>query len=57
MFRASRPRCWTRACPGQDKAAYDRTANELIGRFEENFSAFEAGVGDEVRAAAIRAAA
>ena len=40
-----------------DKAAYDRTARELIGRFEKNFSAFEAGVGDEVRAAAIRAAA
>ena len=41
----------------QDKAAYDRTARELIARFEQNFSAFEAGVGDEVRAAAIRAAA
>jgi phosphoenolpyruvate carboxykinase (ATP) len=40
-----------------DKAAYDRMARDLIGRFEKNFSAFEAGVGDEVRAAAIRAAA
>jgi phosphoenolpyruvate carboxykinase (ATP) len=40
-----------------DKAAYDRTARDLIGRFEKNFVAFEAGVGDEVRAAAIRAAA
>jgi phosphoenolpyruvate carboxykinase (ATP) len=40
-----------------DKAAYDRTARELISRFEKNFAAFEAGVGDEVRAAAIRAAA
>jgi phosphoenolpyruvate carboxykinase (ATP) len=40
-----------------DKAAYDRTARDLIGRFEKNFAAFEAGVGDEVRAAAIRAAA
>ncbi len=40
-----------------DKAGYDRTARELIARFEKNFAAFEAGVGDEVRAAAIRAAA
>jgi phosphoenolpyruvate carboxykinase (ATP) len=40
-----------------DKSAYDRMARDLIGRFEKNFSAFEAGVGDEVRAAAIRAAA
>ncbi|MGA8193297.1 MAG: phosphoenolpyruvate carboxykinase (ATP), partial [Acetobacteraceae bacterium] len=40
-----------------DKAAYDRMAKDLIGRFEKNFAAFEAGVGDEVRAAAIRAAA
>ena len=31
-----------------DKAAYDRMAHELIGRFEKNFAAFEAGVGDEV---------
>jgi len=40
-----------------DKAAYDRMAKDLVGRFEKNFSTFEAGVGDEVRAAAIRAAA
>jgi len=40
-----------------DKQAYDRVAKELVGRFEKNFAAFEAGVGDEVRAAAIRAAA
>jgi phosphoenolpyruvate carboxykinase (ATP) len=40
-----------------DKAAYDRMASELVGRFEKNFAAFEAGVGDEVRAAAIRTAA
>jgi phosphoenolpyruvate carboxykinase (ATP) len=40
-----------------DKAAYDRMAKELIGRFEKNFTGFEAGVGAEVRAAAIRAAA
>ncbi len=40
-----------------DKAAYDRTAAELVARFEKNFSTFEGGVGDEVKAAAIRAAA
>jgi phosphoenolpyruvate carboxykinase (ATP) len=40
-----------------DKAAYDRMARDLVGRFEKNFSAFEAGVGDEIRAVAIRAAA
>jgi phosphoenolpyruvate carboxykinase (ATP) len=40
-----------------DKAAYDRVAKDLVGRFEKNFAAFEAGVGDEVRAAAIGAAA
>jgi phosphoenolpyruvate carboxykinase (ATP) len=40
-----------------DKAAYDRQAKELIGRFEKNFAGFEAGVGEEVRAAAIRVAA
>ena len=40
-----------------DKAAYDRIAKELIGRFEKNFASFESGVGDEVRAAAIRTAA
>jgi phosphoenolpyruvate carboxykinase (ATP) len=40
-----------------DKAAYDRMAHHLVERFEENFASFESGVGDEVRAAAIRAAA
>jgi phosphoenolpyruvate carboxykinase (ATP) len=40
-----------------DKAAYDRTAAELVARFEKNFAGFEGGVGDEVKAAAIRAAA
>ncbi len=40
-----------------DKAAYDRTAHDLIGRFERNFASFEAAVGEEVRAVAIRAAA
>jgi phosphoenolpyruvate carboxykinase (ATP) len=40
-----------------DKDAYDRMAKELVGRFEANFSVFEAGVADEVKAVAIRAAA
>ena len=40
-----------------DKAAYDRMARELVASFEKNFRAFEAGVGDEVRAVALRAAA
>jgi phosphoenolpyruvate carboxykinase (ATP) len=40
-----------------DKEAYDRMAVDLIGRFERNFAPFEAGVGEEVRAAAIRTAA
>jgi phosphoenolpyruvate carboxykinase (ATP) len=40
-----------------DKAAYDRMAGQLIARFEANFASFEAGVGDEVKAVAIRAAA
>ncbi len=40
-----------------DKAAYDETAKALVARFEENFSNFEGGVGDDVRAVAIRAAA
>ena len=40
-----------------DKAAYDRTAAELVKRFEANFANFEQAVDDTVRAAAIRAAA
>ncbi len=40
-----------------DKQAYDKMAKQLIARFEANFAAFEAGVGDDVKAAAIRAAA
>ena len=40
-----------------DKADYDRTARDLIARFEKNFAGFEAGVSDEVKAAAIRVAA
>ncbi len=39
-----------------DKAAYDAMAKHLVSRFEENFAVFEAGVDDEVRAVAIRAA-
>ncbi|MEA2788641.1 MAG: hypothetical protein QOG73_1047, partial [Acetobacteraceae bacterium] len=40
-----------------DKAAYDRMAKHLIERFEENFAVFEADVGEDVKAVAIRAAA
>jgi phosphoenolpyruvate carboxykinase (ATP) len=40
-----------------DKTAYDRMAGQLIARFEANFASFEAGVGDEVKAVAIGAAA
>ena len=40
-----------------DKAAYDRTAADLVARFEKNFASFEAAVGEEVKAAAIRTAA
>jgi phosphoenolpyruvate carboxykinase (ATP) len=40
-----------------DKAAYDAMATHLVARFEENFAKFEGDVGDDVRAAAIRAAA
>jgi len=40
-----------------DKAAYDRTARDLVGRFERNFAEFAGMVPDEVRAAAIRVAA
>ena len=40
-----------------DKDAYDRMAKHLVKRFEENFADFEGGVGDDVRAAAIRALA
>ena len=40
-----------------DKAAYDRTARDLAGRFEENFATFQEGASEEVRASAIRAAA
>jgi len=40
-----------------DKAAYDRTARELVSSFEKNFRSYEEAVGDDVRAAAIRVAA
>ncbi len=40
-----------------DKAAYDRAATDLVGRFEKNFANFQGGVTEDVKAAAIRAAA
>jgi phosphoenolpyruvate carboxykinase (ATP) len=40
-----------------DKAAYDATAAKLVGLFEKNFETFAGAVSDEVKAAAIRAAA
>ena len=40
-----------------DKDAYDRTARELVKRFEVNFAPFTKAVDDSVLAAAIRAAA
>jgi phosphoenolpyruvate carboxykinase (ATP) len=40
-----------------DPAAYDIAAAELARRFEANFAPFADGVGEAVRAAAIRAAA
>ncbi len=38
-----------------DKAEYERVARELVRRFEANFAAFEASVGEEVLTAAIGA--
>jgi phosphoenolpyruvate carboxykinase (ATP) len=40
-----------------DKDAYDQTARDLSGRFESNFKQFEPYVGEDVKAAAITAAA
>ena len=40
-----------------DKAAYDAAAKDLVGRFEKNFATFAEGASDEVKAAAIKAAA
>ena len=39
-----------------DRAAYDKMAKHLIARFEENFAAYESGVGADVKAVAIRSA-
>ncbi len=50
-------RCWIRVSPGPIRPAYDRMARQLIERFEANFATFEAGVGDDVKAVAIRTAA
>jgi len=40
-----------------DKGAYDETARALTRRFEANFREYEPFVGNEVKEAAIRAAA
>ena len=40
-----------------DRAAYDRTAAELVARFQRNFEAFASLVGEDVKAASIRSAA
>ncbi|MBY0336061.1 MAG: phosphoenolpyruvate carboxykinase [Acetobacteraceae bacterium] len=40
-----------------DKAAYDKTAAHLVSLFEKNFESFAGAVGDDVKAAAIKAAA
>jgi phosphoenolpyruvate carboxykinase (ATP) len=40
-----------------DKEAYDRTARDLVARFEANFQSFAGMVDEQVREAAIRAAA
>ncbi|MBE9604770.1 phosphoenolpyruvate carboxykinase [Acetobacteraceae bacterium H6797] len=40
-----------------DKAAYDATAKKLVGLFEKNFETFAGAVSEDVKAAAIRAAA
>jgi phosphoenolpyruvate carboxykinase (ATP) len=39
-----------------DKAAYDATARDLVERFAANFASFAPHVGEDVRAAALRAA-
>ena len=38
-----------------DKAAYDATARDLVGRFERNFATFAEYVGEDVRAVALKA--
>jgi phosphoenolpyruvate carboxykinase (ATP) len=40
-----------------DKAAYDRAAADLVSRFEKNFATFQGVAAEDVKAAAIRAAA
>jgi phosphoenolpyruvate carboxykinase (ATP) len=40
-----------------DKAAYDRTAANLVGLFEKNFATFAGAVSEDVKAVAIRTAA
>ncbi len=40
-----------------DKSAYDKAARDLVARFEKNFASFDSLVDDDVRAAAIKAAA
>jgi phosphoenolpyruvate carboxykinase (ATP) len=40
----------------RNKSAYDSTARDLVGRFHKNFVQFEGHVGEEVRAAAPKAA-
>ena len=40
-----------------DQAVYDRTAADLVARFQANFEAFAGLVGEDVKAASIRAAA
>ena len=40
-----------------DKAAYDTAARDLVTRFERNFATFADGASEDVKAAAIRAAA
>jgi phosphoenolpyruvate carboxykinase (ATP) len=44
-------RCW------RDPKAYDKAARDLAARFEKNFENFAGAVGEDVKAAAIRAAA
>ena len=40
-----------------DKAAYDRAARDLQARFEKNFETFAGAVSEDVKKAAIKAAA
>jgi phosphoenolpyruvate carboxykinase (ATP) len=40
-----------------DQAAYDAAARDLVGRFEKNFATFANSASDDVKAAAIKAAA